>query len=130
MKNNFLEKTMTKINISKMKSNQHGASFLSMLFVAAIVGVLFILGAKVTPAVIEYQSILKAVNTVKGEATVADVRRAFDRNAATSYFEAISGKDLVVDKVADKNIVSFAYNKEIELVAPVYLLLKFTGKTN
>ena len=121
---------MTKINLAQMKSKQHGASFLSMLFVAVILGILFIIGAKVTPAVIEYQSILKAVNTAKGEATAADVRRAFDRNAATGYFTAISGKDLVVDKVADKNVVSFSYNKEIELAGPAYLLLKFTGKSN
>lgn len=117
-------------NFSPLKSKQRGASFIGMLFVAAIVGVLFIVGAKVVPTVIEYQSILKAANSSKGEASVGDIRRAFDKNAATGYFDAISGKDLVIEKVADKHVVSFAYQKEIALAGPAYLLLKYEGKTN
>ncbi len=39
-------------NFSPLKSKQRGASFIGMLFVAAIVGVLFIVGAKVVPTVI------------------------------------------------------------------------------
>jgi Domain of unknown function (DUF4845) len=112
-----------------LKSKQRGASFLGMLFVGAVLGILFIVGAKILPTVIEYQSILKAANSSKGEGSVADIRRAFDKNAATSYFEAISGKDLVIEKVADRNVVSFAYTKEIELVDPVYLTIKYAGKT-
>ncbi len=117
-------------NLSQLKSKQRGATFLGMLFVAAVIGILFIVGAKVAPTVIEYQSILKAVNSSKSEASVAEIRRAFDRNAATSYFDAISGKDLVIEKIADKHVVSFAYQKEIALVGPAYLLLKYEGKSN
>jgi hypothetical protein len=117
-------------NFSPLKSKQRGASFMGMLFIAAIVGILFVLGAKVTPTVIEYQSILKAANSSKGEGSVVEIRRAFDKNAATSYFDAISGKDLVIEKIGDKNVVSFAYQKEIALAGPAYLLLKYEGKTN
>jgi Tfp pilus assembly protein PilE len=116
--------------LPRSKSKQRGATFFGMLFFAAVVGVLFVVGAKVVPTVIEYQSILKAVNSSKSEASVAEIRRAFDRNAATSYFDAISGKDLVIEKIADKHIVSFAYQKEIALAGPAYLLLKYEGKSN
>ena len=117
-------------NFSRMKSKQRGASFFGMLFFAAIVGVLFVVGAKVVPTVIEYQSIMKAANSSKGESSVGDIRRAFDKNAATGYFDAISGKDLVIEKIGDKNVVSFAYQKEIALAGPAYLLLKYEGRTN
>jgi competence protein ComGC len=116
-------------NLTKLKSKQRGATFLGMLFIAAVVGILFIVGAKVVPTVIEYQAILKAVNNAKMGSTVAEVRSTFDKNQATGYFDSISGKDLVIEKIADKYVVSFAYQKEIALAGPAYLLLKYEGKS-
>lgn len=117
-------------NLSKLKSKQRGATFLGMLFVAAFIGILFVVGAKVVPTVIEYQSILKAVNTAKMGDSVAEVRSMFDKNQAAGYFDAISSKDLGIEKIADKYVLSFAYQKEIALVGPAYLLLKYEGKSN
>lgn len=117
-------------NLSSLKSKQHGATFLGMLFIAAVVGILFVVGAKAVPTVVEYQSIMKAVNTAKSGSTPAEIRSMFDKNATTGYFDAISGKDLVIEKIADKNVVSFAYQKEIPLAGPAYLLLKYEGKSN
>lgn len=117
-------------NLSQLKSKQRGATFLGMLFIAAVIGILFVVGAKVAPTVIEYQAILKAVNTAKMGSSVAEVKSMFDKNQATGYFDAISSKDLVIEKIADKHVVSFAYQKEIPLVGPAYLLLKYEGKSN
>jgi hypothetical protein len=117
-------------NLSQLKSKQRGATFLGMLFIAAVIGILFIVGAKVAPTVIEYQAILKAVNSAKMGGSVAEVRSMFDKNQATGYFDAISSKDLIIEKIADKHVVSFAYQKEIALVGPAYLLLKYEGKSN
>ena len=125
---NFLGIAMT--DLSELKSKQRGATFLGMLFIAAIIGILFIVGAKVAPTVIEYQAILKAVNTAKMGSSVAEVRSMFDKNQATGYFDAISSKDLIIEKIADKHVVSFAYQKEIALAGPAYLLLKYEGKSN
>jgi hypothetical protein len=36
----------------------------------------------------------------------------------------------VIEKIADKHVVSFAYQKEIALAGPAYLLLKYEGKSN
>jgi Domain of unknown function (DUF4845) len=117
-------------NFPPLKSKQRGASFFGMLFIAAIVGVLFVVGAEVSPTVIEYNSIMKAVNSSKVEVSVAEIRRAFDKNASTGYINSINGKDLVIEKIADKYVVSFAYQKEIGLAGPAYLLLKYEGKSN
>jgi hypothetical protein len=117
-------------NLQQLKSKQRGATFLGMLFIGAVVGILFIVGAKVAPTVIEYQAILKAVNAAKMGSSVAEVKSMFDKNQATGYFEAISSKDLVIEKNADRHVVSFAYQKEIPLAGPAYLLLKYEGKSN
>ena len=116
--------------LSHLKSKQHGVTFLGMLFFGAVVGVLFVIGAKLVPTVIEYQAILKAANNAKMGSSVAEVRSTFDKNQATGYFDAISGKDLVIEKIADKHVVSFSYQKEIPLAGPAYLLMKYEGKTN
>ena len=42
---------------------------------------------------------------------------------------AITGKDLVITKENEKVVVSFAYDKEVELVKPVFLLIKFEGRS-
>jgi competence protein ComGC len=116
--------------MSQLKSKQHGATFVGMLFFAAVVGILFVVGAKVVPTLIEYQAILKAANNAKMGSTVAEVKSTFDKNQATGYFDAISSKDLVIEKIADRHVISFAYQKEIALAGPAYLLLKYEGKTN
>jgi Domain of unknown function (DUF4845) len=116
--------------MSQLKSKQHGATFFGMLFFAAVVGILFVVGAKVVPTLIEYQAILKAANNAKMGSTVAEVKSTFDKNQATGYFDAISSKDLVIEKIADRHVISFAYQKEIALAGPAYLLLKYEGKTN
>jgi hypothetical protein len=43
---------------------------------------------------------------------------------------SITGKDLVITKENEKVVVSFAYDKEVELVKPVFLLIKFEGRSN
>lgn len=112
------------------KKSQRGLGLIGMIFVGGLLAITGVVIAQLIPTVIEYQSIIKACNTAKGELTVADVRRAFDRNAATGYFDAISGKDLIVTKVGDKHVVSFAYNKEIHLAGPAYILMKYAGSSN
>lgn len=115
---------------SQTKSAQRGLSFIGLLFVGAVLALTGVMVAQVVPTVIEYQSILKAANTAKVGGTPAEVRSNFDKNKATGYFDAISGKDLDIVKENDKFVVSFAYTKEIHMAGPAFLLLKYSGKTN
>lgn len=109
---------------------QRGISFIGLLFVAVVLACVGVVVAQVIPTAIEYQAILKAVNKAKEGSTVPEVRAIFDRAQAIDDFQAVAGKDLDVQKVGDKVVVSFAYQKEIPLFGPAYLLLKYTGKSN
>ena len=53
----------------------------------------------------------------------------FDKAAAIDDIKSISGKDLDVTKEGDKVVVKFAYQREIHLVGPAYLLLKYSGQS-
>jgi hypothetical protein len=60
---------------------------------------------------------------------VAEVRSSFDKAAQIDDITSITGKDLDVTKQGDKIVVSFAYNKEIPIGGPAYLLLKYAGRS-
>lgn len=110
------------------KTKQTGLGLISMLFIGGILAVAGVVIAQIVPTVIEYQSIIQAAHKSKVEASVSDVRRAFDKNKAAGYFDAISGQDLDITKEGDKNVVRFSYNKEIHLAGPAYLVMKYVGE--
>lgn len=111
------------------KSRQRGISFFGLVFIGAVVVFGGIIIAKVVPTVIEYQAINKAATKAATGSTVAEVRAIFDRQSAIDDFTAISGKDLEVKKNGADVIVSFAYEKEIALGGPAYLLIKYAGSS-
>ncbi|MES1265509.1 MAG: DUF4845 domain-containing protein [Variovorax sp.] len=108
---------------------QRGISFIGLLFAAVIVACVGVVVAQVIPTLIEYQAITKAANKAKEGTTVPEVRAIFDRAQAIDDFQSISGKDLDVRKVGEKVVVSFAYDREIHLFGPAYLLLKYRGES-
>jgi Domain of unknown function (DUF4845) len=84
------------------------------------------------PTVNEYATIQRAVDKIAREepATVAQARQAFDRQKDIEYsISSISGKDLLVTKENEKVVIAFAYEKEIPIMGPVYLLLKYEGRS-
>jgi beta-lactam-binding protein with PASTA domain len=109
------------------RSKQRGLSFMGVVFYGVVIFSVFVVGAKLVPTVIEHQAILKALEKSKAGNTVPEVRMIFDKAAAIDDISSVSGKDLEVTKNGDKVVVRVAYNKELELVGPAYLLIKYTG---
>lgn len=112
------------------KRKQRGISFLGLLFVAIVVACVGVVVAQVIPTLIEYQAITKAANKAKEGTTVPEVRAIFDRAQAIDDFKSVSGRDLDVKKDGDKVVVSFAYDREIHLFGPAYLVLKYRGQSS
>jgi Domain of unknown function (DUF4845) len=118
-------------NHSTTKSQQ-GVSMMGLMFWAIVIGFSSLVGMKVLPTVNEYYTIKKAVKKIatEGATTVPEVRVAFDRYKDVEYsIVSISGKDLTVTKENDKLFITFSYNKEIELIDPVFLLIKYEGSS-
>ncbi len=109
---------------------QRGVTLIGLLFWAIIIACVALVGLKVLPTVNEYFTIQRAVNKVakEGGSTVPEIRAAFDRQKDIEYsISSISGKDPEVTKENEKVVVKFAYDKEIELIQPVFLLIKYRG---
>lgn len=112
-----------------MKSQQRGLSFIGILLVGGVVAFTGLIAAQVVPTLIEFQAITKAASKAALGNTVPEVRSIFDKAAQIDDISSITGKDLNVSKVSDKTVVVFAYNKEIHIGGPAYLLLKYSGRS-
>ena len=114
------------------KRGQRGVTLFGLMFWAIVVGFVALVVMKVLPTLNEYFTIQKAVNKIakEGGTTVPEIRSAFDRTKDIEYsITSITAKDLNITKENDKVVVSFAYDKEIELLKPVYLLIKYEGRS-
>ena len=111
---------------------QRGLSLIGLLFWAILIATIALLAMKVLPSLNEYFTIQRAVNKLaaSGATTVAEVRNAFERQKDIEYsISSIGGKDLDVSKENDRLVIRFGYDKEIELVDPVFLVIKFRGRS-
>jgi len=111
---------------------QRGITLFGLLLWAIVVGFVALVVMKVLPTMNEYFTIQKAVNKIAqdGGTTVPEIRAAFERAKDVEYsIQSISSKDLKITKENDKIVISFAYDKEIELMSPVFLLIKYEGRS-
>lgn len=112
-------------------SRQHGASLLSMLFLAIVVGFVMLMGARAFPSVNEYLTIRKAVAQImRGNPASADaIRSSFEKTSEVEYsIHTILPKDLKIVPVGESGLrTSFAYEVEIPIVEPVFILVKYSG---
>jgi hypothetical protein len=114
------------------RSAQRGITLFGLLFWGILVGMAAYLVIRVFPTVNEYLTIQKTVETIARSqpSTVAEVRQAFDKQRDVEYsISSITGKDLLVTKENDKVVVGFAYDKMVPLYGPVYLLIKYEGRS-
>jgi len=104
-------------------------TLIGLLFWAVVIGFIALVTMRVFPTLNEYWTIQRTVNKVAKEGTtVPEIRAAFERQKQIEYsISSIGGKDLDITKINDKVVVSFAYDKEVELFPPVFLLIKYAG---
>ncbi|MFM9880636.1 MAG: DUF4845 domain-containing protein [Burkholderiaceae bacterium] len=110
------------------KFKQRGVSLIGILFVGGVLVGAGAVGIQVMPTYLEYQTISSTVKKISGN-SVGEIRVLFDKAAQINDIKAITGKDLDVTKDGDKFTVKFAYDKEIHLAGPAYLVIKYAGSS-
>jgi hypothetical protein len=110
---------------------QRGITLIGLLLWAIVIAFLALVATRVFPTVNEYWTVLRAINKIVADnpPTVAEVRKAFEKQKEIEYsITSIGGDDLEVTKENDRLVIRVAYDKEIELVEPVFLLIKYRGE--
>lgn len=116
-------------HLHSAQQGQRGISLMGLMFWAVIVAFLGTVLIKVVPTVQEYMAIRNTVRRItEGSPTAAEIRAAFEKQKIIEYgITAVGGRDLQIETSGDKLVVRFAYDKEIEVFDPVYLLIKYQG---
>ena len=110
---------------------ERGITMIGLLFWAIVVAFVALMIVRVLPTINEYSTIVRAVQKIAkaAPATVAQAREAFEKQKEVEYsIASIGGKDLQVTKENDGVVIRFAYDKEIEIFEPVFLLIKYRGE--
>jgi hypothetical protein len=111
------------------RTRQRGISFIGLLVVGGLLAVSGVIAAQVFPTVLEYMAVQKAVQRASAGQSVVEVRDIFNRQTEVDAITSISAKDLEVTKEGDKVVVIFSYQREIHLVGPAFLTLKYAGRS-
>ncbi len=104
-------------------------TFLGLLVVGILLALAGVVFAQMVPTYIEYMAVQKAVDKASAGETVAEVRSIFDKAATIDNINTIAGKDLEVGKEGNKVVVSFAYERDIHLAGPAYLVMRYQGRS-
>lgn len=109
---------------------QRGLTLIGLLIMGIFVALVALVGMRVVPTVIEYMAIKKAaVRAASASDNPAEIRAAFERSAAVDDFSSITGKDLLIERVGDRQVVSFEYEKRIPLFGPASLVIDYAADT-
>ena len=128
--------TMVRIHcpsrLTPSPARQRGITLIGLLSWAILVGMLGYLLVRVLPTVNEYYTIQSAVDRIAASpaSTVPEIRTAFDKQRQIDMsISSVEGKELDITKENGKVVISFGYEKEIELFSPVFLLIKYAGRS-
>lgn len=112
------------------KSRQRGISFIGLVFVGSILAMAGVVAAQVFPTAIEFFAVQKAAQKAATEGqTPAEIRSIFEKASQIDDIKSLSSKDLDITKEGDKVVVGFSYEREIHLVGPAFLTLKYEGRS-
>jgi len=111
---------------------QRGLTLIGLLAWAIVVGFVGYLLVRVVPTVTEYYTIQRVVERLAASpaTTVPEIRMAFEKQKQIdATISSVAGKELDITKENDRVVIAFAYEKEIELFGPVFLLIKYAGRS-
>ncbi|MDQ2780298.1 MAG: DUF4845 domain-containing protein [Pseudomonadota bacterium] len=114
------------------RTRQRGMTLFGLAFWALLVGMIGYLLVRTLPTLNEYYTIQRTVDSVAKSqpATVAAARQAFDKQRDLEYsISSVTGSDLEVTKEDDRVVIGYAYDKLVPLFGPVYLLIKYEGRS-
>jgi predicted dinucleotide-binding enzyme len=115
-----------------MRNKQTGVSLSGLIVVFVILIFLALLGMKVGPAVAEFFTAKKhivAIAQEKRNASVAEIRKAWEQRTMIDEVSTISANDLEITKDGGDVVISFAYKKEVPLFANIGLYIDFAASS-
>ena len=124
--------TPVRRSLPAARHHQRGLTLIGLLAWAILVGFVGYLAVRVLPTVTEFYTIQAAVERLAASPanTVPEIRQAFSKQLQIDQtISSIEAKDLDITKENNRVVIAFAYEKEIEIAGPVFLLIKYAGRS-
>jgi hypothetical protein len=115
-----------------LRRHQRGVTLLGLFTAAVVVSFLAYVGLQVVPTVNEYLTIKRTVDKIAATSpsSIPEIRSAFETQRDVEYaITSISGNDLKITRQNDRFVIAFQYERELPLGGPVFLLLKYQGRS-
>jgi hypothetical protein len=117
-----------------MAKRQGGMSFISLIVIFSVVGLIFLLGLKIIPAYLDYFTVKKIIANMKDSdevktGTVADIRKSFDKRVSADYSEVVKSEDLEITKDGNDTVVTAVWTHRIPIIPRHTLLIDFSTST-
>jgi len=119
-------------NHARTLGRQRGVTLIGLLTWTILLGFVGYLLVRVIPTISEAYTVQGVVDRLAAAPppTVAEIRHAFDRQKQIdATIVSVSGTDLDITKENDKVVIGFAYETEIPLFGPAFLLIKYAGRS-
>jgi len=112
-----------------IRQRQRGLTITGFIFVAAVVVVAVMVGARMVPAYIEAYTVQKVMARTLQDAkegfTLNQFRRDFDLKASADYIDSVRGSDIEVSKEGNELVATASWTRTLHMVGNVSLLLEF-----
>lgn len=113
---------------------QRGVSLNGLMMGGVVFALVALVAMKVLPEWMEYGKLVKVVKATAGdaslkEASVAQVRTAFDKRKDMDDIKSVTANDLEITKDGGELVITFAYTKKVPLFGNTSLVFDFEGSS-
>lgn len=114
---------------------QRGISMVGMIFVAATVILVAIMGLKLVPPYMHSAQIAHIFKEIAADpemrnASIKEIKESYTKRADINYISDIKAEDIDVDKENGQFIISASYSVKIPLAGNITLLLEFNPSSS
>lgn len=112
-----------------MKTKQTGVSIMALIIGLFVLVIGAIFGMKVLPSFMEYRTAKATIQVIAKQpnASVADIKKAFEARATIDDITSVKPNDLEITKEGNEIVVGFAYRKELPLFGGVGLYIDYAA---
>ncbi len=114
---------------------QRGITLSGVILTGIVLVLLAIMAFRIVPDVFDYYALLRDVKATAQDVTlrnasVAEIRLAFEKRIQIDSVTSITGKDLDISKEGNEIVIAFAYTRKYPLFANASLLIEFEGDSS
>lgn len=115
--------------------NQRGATLTGMLLVAAMVGCVLILAAKLIPPYLEFMAVKKVINAMVSTGdlksmTPKEIQASFIKRGDIDNIKSVQTEDITVSREGNQSQITVEYFVKIPIAANISAYIEFSASSS